>query len=95
MQALEELEREDATAFLSGVMKDTDFGLEAELFAFIRQAGPKHGLASSRQIPFQWNIYRQCPQLRYTCPPRIIRFADNIEYVFLVYTGNQQALRCP
>ena len=70
---LEALERKDAVASLSGVMKDTYFGLEAELFAFIRQAGPKYGLDSARQLPFQWNIYRQRPQLRYTLSSRLIR----------------------
>ena len=66
-------EQGDAASYLGAAMKDTYFGLEEKLFAFIREAGPKYGLDPARQLPFRWNIYRQRPQLRYSLSSRIIR----------------------
>ena len=86
------LESGDVAAFLSGVMRDTYMGLEAELFAFISQAGPKHGLDSARQIPFRWNIYRQRPQLRYTLSSRLIREIVKAEYPVGSYLPSIPAL---
>ena len=59
--------------FLREAMQETYRGLGEELFAFIRRAGPKYGPVPSPQIPFQWNIYRKRPQLRYTLSSRLIR----------------------
>ena len=63
----------DATGYLSGRMAEIYLQLEEELFAFISRNSLKYGLESIEQIPFQWNIYRQRPQLRYTLSSLLIR----------------------
>lgn len=44
-----------------------------KFFRFIRQAALEFDIKDEEEIPFQWNIYRQRPQLRYTLASRIIR----------------------
>lgn len=63
----------NAAAYLSGEMNDIYLQLEEELFAFIDRSGAKYDLESTEQIPFQWNIYRQRPQLRYSLSSLLIR----------------------
>lgn len=63
----------DAASYLTGAMRETYRGLCTSVFDFIGRAGPKYGLDPAQQIPFQWNIYRQRPQLRYTLASLLIR----------------------
>lgn len=44
-----------------------------ELFAFLETARAEYALEDVRPVPFEWNIYRQRPQLRYSIASRIIR----------------------
>lgn len=44
-----------------------------EVLAFVESASEKYHLEHVRQIPFQWTICRQRPQVRYTLAARIIR----------------------
>lgn len=43
------------------------------LFEFIERAGKEFSMAATEQIPFEWNIYRQRPQLCYTLVCHVIR----------------------
>lgn len=53
---------------------ETSYGyLEKEVFEFIEKAKVKYGLKDAKPIPFQWNIYHQRPQRRYTLASLIIR----------------------
>ena len=47
--------------------------IQYDVLAFIESASKKYNLEQVRQIPFQWIIYRQRPQVRYTLAARIIR----------------------
>ncbi|MFR9190677.1 MAG: hypothetical protein ACLVL7_10975, partial [Anaerotruncus massiliensis (ex Togo et al. 2019)] len=55
-------------ACLAGWKQDID-----ELFAFLETARAEYALEDVRPVPFEWNIYRQRPQLRYSIASRIIR----------------------
>lgn len=46
---------------------------EEKILDFIQRAEKKYHLEDVPQIPFQWIIYRQRPQVRYTLASRVIR----------------------
>lgn len=43
------------------------------ILTFIEEASLEYSQEDDRQIPFQWHIYRQRPQVRYTLASRIMR----------------------
>lgn len=53
---------------------ETSYGyLEKKVFGFMESAKNEYGLKDAEPIPFQWNIYRQRPQMRYSLASLIIR----------------------
>lgn len=70
---LKSISREEAIVLLNREFKESYGKIEQETFDFIEESQGKYGLQHVKQIPFQWNIYRQRPQLRYTLAARVIR----------------------
>lgn len=53
---------------------ETSYGYaEKGVFEFVEKAKIKYGLKDAKPIPFQWSVYRQRPQMRYTLASLIIR----------------------
>ena len=57
----------------SDVLCTFHINIRDEVLAFVESASEKYHLEHVRQIPFQWTICRQRPQVRYTLAARIIR----------------------
>ena len=58
-------------ACLRGQFEESYAQAVKTLFEFTDRAVTEYDLNAREQIPFQWNIYRQRPQLRYTLVSRI------------------------
>lgn len=70
---LEDITREKMITLLNQEFEASYGNLEKEVFEFIETAKVKYGLKEAEPIPFQWSIYRQRPQMRYTLASLIIR----------------------
>lgn len=65
--------QEQVIACLRGQFEESYAQAVKTLFEFTDRAVTEYDLNAREQIPFQWNIYRQRPQLRYTLVSRILR----------------------
>ncbi|MBS7009363.1 GntR family transcriptional regulator [Anaerostipes sp.] len=63
-ETMQELMDRYETGFKDGVSR---------LFEFIEEARKEYSIEETEQIPFEWNIYRQRPQLCYTLVCHVIR----------------------
>lgn len=69
----EGLEKGDVVAYLNETIRNLYLPMIDGLFSFLDQESADHGLSPVQPIHFQWNIYRQRPQMRYTLSSLFIR----------------------
>lgn len=72
-QNLQDLSREEVIALLRGKLETRYRRSVDSLVAYLDRARDEYALEDIAPVPFQWRIYRQRPQLRYTLVSRIIR----------------------
>lgn len=72
-QNLQDLSREEVIALLRGKLETRYSRSVDSLVAYLDRARDEYALEDIAPVPFQWRIYRQRPQLRYTLVSRIIR----------------------
>jgi DNA-binding FadR family transcriptional regulator len=65
--------REELITFFKTRLQDAFAKGAGELLSFMEQAENEFSMEDAVQIPFQWDIYHQRPQLRYSLVSRIIR----------------------
>lgn len=70
---LKDITGERMRSLLSREFETSYACLKKDVFKFMDMAKNKYGLKDAGQIPFQWNIYRQRPQIRYTLASLIMR----------------------
>lgn len=58
--------------FMNSFQEKNDYSID-KLFDFINRAGEEFSLRGEEKTPFQWNVYRNRPQLRYTVASLIIQ----------------------
>lgn len=69
----EGLDSGDVVAWMNRAVWDVYVPLEEGLFSFIHRETAARGAEEIEAIPFQWNIYRNRPQMRYTLASILIR----------------------
>lgn len=70
---LQDMTQNDAVSSLKEKIRNSNSDLIQDLFEYIDRVSKEYKLGSMEPIPFQWNIYRQRPQMRYTLASLIIR----------------------
>ena len=69
----EGLDSGDVVAWMNKAIRDVYVPLEERMFSFIHREIAARGAEEIAAIPFQWNIYRNRPQMRYTLVSILIR----------------------